>query len=137
MAKVLIVEDEPLVARMYQKALEYDTHQVMSVIGGDKAVIAAKEYKPDIIMMDVMMPVVNGIDALTNLKKDPETAGIPVVMLTNLSGTHDAELAKERGAQDFWVKKDVKPRELGQKIVQILQGINPPTEQVTNQNPQE
>jgi len=120
MTKVLIVEDEPLVARMYDKALSFDGFEVITAIGGDNGTKACKEGKPDIVLMDIMMPGMNGIEALGHIKGDAETAHIPVVMLTNLSGETDMELARERGASDYWVKKDLKPREMGEKIRAIL-----------------
>ena len=73
--------------------------------------------------MDIMMPEMNGIEALEHIKSDPETADIPVVMLTNLSGMHDIELAKEKGAYAYWVKKDLKPKDIAQKIREILGNI--------------
>ena len=106
MTKVLIVEDEPLVIRMYEKALTFEGFEVTSAIGGKKGIEATKKEKPDLVLMDIMMPEMNGIEALGEIKKDPEISAIPVVMLTNLSGEHDMELAKEKGATDFWVKKD-------------------------------
>jgi CheY-like chemotaxis protein len=122
MTKVLIVEDEPLVARMYEKALTFDKFDVVTAIGGNNGIKACKEEKPDIVLMDIMMPEMNGIEALGLIKEDPEISDIPVVMLTNLSGVHDIELAKEKGAVDYWVKKDIKPREMGEKIEAILEG---------------
>lgn len=120
MYKVLIVEDEPLIARMYQKALSFDDFTVTIAIGGKEGIQKAKEEKPDIILMDIMMPEMNGIEALEQIRADPEISDIPVVMLTNLSGTHDVELGLSRGANAYWVKKDIKPHEVGKKIKEIL-----------------
>jgi CheY-like chemotaxis protein len=120
MTKVLIVEDEPLVARMYEKALTFDGMDVSIAMGGESGIKKAREEKPDFILMDIMMPEMNGIEALEYIKNNPETANIPVVMLTNLSGDNDMELAKQKGAYDYWVKKDIKPRELAQKINEII-----------------
>ena len=118
--KVLIVEDEPLVARMYEKALKFDGFEVVTAMGGKSGIETAKAQKPDIILMDIMMPEMNGIEALEVIKKDPDNVNVPVVMLTNLSGIHDMELAGEKGAVAFWVKKDLKPKELGSKIREII-----------------
>src|SRR4030042_5971965 len=115
-----ISEDEPLVARMYEKALTFEKFEVICAVGGKDGIEEAKKNKPDIILMDIMMPEMNGIEALDIIKSDPVTSDIPVVMLTNLSGIHDMELAKEKGAEDYWVKKDIKPREMGEKIKKIF-----------------
>ncbi|HLE48863.1 MAG TPA: response regulator [Patescibacteria group bacterium] len=121
MTRVLIVEDEPLVARMYEKALAFDNFEVELAMGGENGVAKTRDWKPDIVLMDIMMPGMNGIEALEKIKTDPEIQNIPIVMLTNLSGENDMDLAKEKGAIDYWVKKDIKPKEMGKKINKILQ----------------
>lgn len=120
MIKVLIVEDEELVARMYEKALKLDGIDVSVALGGEDGLEKARNEKPDIILLDVMMPEPDGLQVLTNMKEDPETAEIPVVMLTNLSGKHDAESAMEKGAADYWVKSNLKTLDLGKKIKRLL-----------------
>ena len=128
MAKILIVEDEPLVARMYQKSLSFDSHEVVTALGGKEGLQKVKSEKPDIVLLDIMMPEPNGMEVLERIMTDPETKHIPVVMLTNLSGKHDAELAKSKGAVEFWVKKDAQPKELGKKIEEILSTSEQPQE---------
>ena len=82
-----------------------------------------KSEKPDLILLDIMMPEPNGMEVLEKIMTDPETKHIPVVMLTNLSGGHDAELAKNKGAVEYWVKKDADPKELGSKIKEVLSSL--------------
>jgi len=118
--KVLIIEDELLVGRMYQKALEFDAIDSELAVGGREGIEKSKTFKPDIILCDIMMPEPDGIDVLDTIKKDPETSGIPIVMFTNLSGKHDAELAMSKGATDYWMKKDSDLKELGGRIKKIL-----------------
>ena len=118
--KVLIVEDEPLVARMYQKSLSFSDIDSEVAIGGLEGLNKAKKILPDLILLDIMMPEPDGMEVLEKLKEDPDTKNIPVVILTNLSGKYDSELAKEKGAVDYWVKKDAEPKELGRKIEELL-----------------
>ncbi len=118
---VLVVEDEKLVARMYEKALLSQDFDVKVSNSGSDGIRMAKEFKPDIIMMDIMMPGVNGIQALEAIKADPETQRIPVIMLTNLSGKNDADLAMSKGATEYWVKKDIDPSEYGDRLRTVLQ----------------
>ena len=120
MSKVLIVEDDPLAARMYQKALSLEGFEVESAIDGEQGVQKAKEFKPDIIYCDVMMPRVSGIELLEQLKQDPAIADIPVIMLTNLSGKHDAELALKKGATSYLVKSENKPTDIVVHAKQFL-----------------
>lgn len=120
MIKVLIIEDEPLVARMYQQALKFYDIETVIAVGGKEGIEKAKSEKPNFILCDIMMPEPDGIEVLEKIKADPEVSNIPVVMLTNLSGKHDAELAKSKGAYDYWVKKDADIKELGERIKKVL-----------------
>ena len=120
MVKILLVEDEPLVARMMEKALKFDGFDVAVAIMGEEGLNKAKSEKPDLILLDIMMPEPDGIEVLERLKADDDTKAIPVVMLTNLSGTHDEELAKAKGAVGYWVKKDARPGEMGKRIRAVL-----------------
>jgi len=101
MTKVLIVEDEDLVARMYDKALKFEGFDVTIALGGQDGLEKVKTIKPDLVLLDIMMPEPDGMEVLEKIKTDDEVKDIPVVMLTNLSGKHDAVLAAERGAADY------------------------------------
>lgn len=118
--KVLIIEDEDLVARMYQKSLQFDDFDVEVAIGGKEGYQMIKDHKPDLVLLDIMMPEPDGMEVLEMIKGDPETKNIPVIMLTNLSGEYDSKLAISKGATDYWVKKDSNPTELGKKIKEKL-----------------
>ncbi|HLE48858.1 MAG TPA: response regulator [Patescibacteria group bacterium] len=123
MPKVLLIEDDPLVVRMYQKILTFEGFQVESAPDGREGVMKAKEVKPDLIFCDVMMPKMNGIEVLELLKSDAETKEIPVIMLTNLSGTHDAELALQKGAFAYMVKSEYRPKEVAAKAKELIAGL--------------
>lgn len=120
MMKILIVEDEILVARMYQKMVQSGGFEVKVALNGAEGIEKAKKLKPDLILMDIMMPVMNGIQALEKLKEDAETQNIPVVMLTNMSGERDSELSISKGATAFWVKKDLNAKTLKENLLAII-----------------
>ena len=120
MAKVLVIEDDELVSRMYNKALLAFGHEVEMARNGIEGLEKAKSFGPDIVLCDVMMPEMNGLEVLRTLKKDKQLKNIPVVMLTNLSGTYDAKMAKEGGACDYLVKSEYRPMEIAKKIVEYL-----------------
>lgn len=122
MARILIIEDDVLVARMYQKVFSFEGMSVEIANDGLEGVEKARVLKPDLIVCDVMMPRMNGLEVLDNLKSDPETKDIPVIMLTNLSGTQDAEKALSRGAISYMVKSKYKPREIAQEVKRELPG---------------
>jgi len=91
----------------------------------------AKSVKPDLMLLDIMMPKMNGLEALDKLKADPETKSIPVVMLTNLAGQQDAEMALQKGAIKYLIKSDYEPKQVSDMVKEILSG-NPAT---TNPSP--
>jgi CheY-like chemotaxis protein len=93
MAKVLIVEDDPLISRMYQKIFTFEQFEVEVAANGEEALDKVTLFKPDLVLLDVMMPKMNGLQVLEKLKELDLTKAIPVVMLTNLAGQQDAETA--------------------------------------------
>jgi CheY-like chemotaxis protein len=105
MGKILIIEDDPLVARMYQKVMGFEGMEVEVAENGLDGLKKAKEIKPVLILCDVMMPKLNGIEVLEHLKADKELKDIPVIMLTNLSGTQDAQAALSRGGGGLFSKE--------------------------------
>jgi len=121
--KILLVEDDPMVVRMYQRKLELEGFKVSLAFNGEEGLAALKKEKPDFILLDIMMPKMNGIEMLKMMKKDRETKDIPVVMLTNLGDKpEDVQKCKELGAEDYWVKANVSLKEVVEKIKKILAG---------------
>lgn len=124
MIKVLIIEDEELVARMYQKALVYDGFEANVAIGGRLGLEKVKSLKPDLVLLDIMMPGIDGIEVLEKIKSDDEIKNIPVVLLTNLSGNYDTKYGISKGAHGYWVKTELKTGELGARIKSLLNAKN-------------
>jgi CheY-like chemotaxis protein len=122
MAKVLIVEDDALMGRMYEKIFSHENHEVEISINGEEGLKKAKEWKPDIVLLDIMMPIMNGFQVLESMKIDPTLSSIPIVMLTNLAGDQDIEEAKEKGAADYIVKSNYTPRQILDMVKKILDG---------------
>lgn len=121
--KILVADDSKLITSLvkgiFENQLE-DNYSVITVFDGKQAIDAAIEHQPDIILMDWQMPVINGIDALIELKKNTKTSGIPVIMLT---GSDDITLAFENGAVDFIRKPFDKP-ELISRVKSSLAVVN-------------
>lgn len=107
MKKVLIVEDDDSLAAVYISRLEAEGFLVKRVPNGEEALAAALEFRPDIILLDVMMPKVSGFDVLDILRNTPETANLKVIMLTALSQEADRQRATELGVDDYLVKSQV------------------------------
>lgn len=106
-SKILLVEDDDALASVYQTRLQAEGFDVKRVPNGEDALAAALEYKPDLTLLDVMMPKVSGFDVLDILRNTPETAKIKVIMLTALSQDSDKERAKNLGVDDYLVKSQV------------------------------
>jgi DNA-binding response OmpR family regulator len=105
--KILLVEDDDGLANVYQQRLEAEGFTVQRVPNGEDALATALEFKPDLILLDVMMPKVSGFDVLDILRNTPETTNIKVIMLTALSQDTDKEKAEKLGADDYLVKSQV------------------------------
>lgn len=105
--KILLVEDDDALASVYQTRLQAEGFDVRRVPNGEDALAAAIEYKPELVVLDVMMPKVSGFDVLDILRNTPETAKVKIVMLTALSQDSDKERAKSLGADDYLVKSQV------------------------------
>ena len=105
--KILLVEDDKTLAKVYHERLLLEGFEVMHVDNGEDALAAATSFQPQLILLDVMMPKLNGFDVLDILRNTPETSNIHIIMLTALSQPKDAERARELGADDFLVKSQV------------------------------
>jgi CheY-like chemotaxis protein len=122
MVKVLIVEDDPLMSRMYQKIFTFEGYEVEMAGNGEEGLDKVRTVKPTIVMLDIMMPKMNGLQVLDKIKADPETKSIPVVMLTNLAGLQDAETALSKGAVKYIVKSEHEPKEIVRMVKEIIAG---------------
>ncbi len=106
-AKILLVEDDTALSAVYRSRLEVEGFEVKEVNNGEDALAAAMEFRPDLIVLDAMMPKINGFDVLDILRNTPETTNIRVIMLTALSQPKDRERAESLGADDYLVKSQV------------------------------
>ncbi len=122
MSKILIVEDDPLMQRMYQKAFAFDGYTVSVAGDGVEGLDKIRSEKPTVVLLDVMMPKMNGLETLGKIKADPEIKSIPVIMLTNLAGSADAEKALGLGAVKYIVKSEQEPKEVVKMVKEIISG---------------
>src|SRR3990172_5621808 len=97
---------------MYQKVFQSEGYEVFVAENGQVGLDLARTIEPTIILLDILMPKLNGMQMLQQLKADPKIAKIPVVILTNLAGTADAEKALGLGAVKYIIKSEHKPKEV-------------------------
>ncbi len=122
MAKVLIVEDDVFMARMYLKIFSHENYEVTVASNGEDGLMKARENKPDVILLDIMMPKMNGFQVLETIKSDPKLANTPVIMLTNLAGDQDIEEARKIGAADYIVKSNYSPSQILDIVKKVIEG---------------
>jgi twitching motility two-component system response regulator PilH len=118
---ILIVDDSPTEVHVFKKLLEKQGYLVITAADGQEGLDVAKRVHPDLIIMDVVMPVLNGFQATRKLRNDQETADIPVIMVTTKGQETDINWGKRQGANEYLVKP-VMPVELLSKIKALLNG---------------
>ncbi len=119
---ILVIEDDEMLCTMYETKLLLAGYECEVALNGIQGVTKAKLIKPDLILLDIMMPLKDGMETLTELKADPDTMNIPVVMLTNLSQPEQIEKSLESGAIGYMIKSNSDPQEVVMKVRQVLAG---------------
>ncbi|MCG2700696.1 MAG: response regulator [Candidatus Falkowbacteria bacterium] len=118
---ILIIEDEETISAMYKAKLEESGRfNVLIADNGVSGLEAARKEKPDIVMLDIILPQIDGFSVLAELKKKDSTKKIPVIMLTNLGTDEDKEKGKKFGAADYLVKANLTPAQVEEKIKQYF-----------------
>lgn len=117
---ILFIEDESALQKTFGDILEQEGYEMISALDGEIGLRIAKTKKPDLILLDLILPKVNGFDVLKKLKEGPETKDIPVVVLTNLEGVADIDKVIELGATTYLVKASYSLEEVVAKIKKAL-----------------
>lgn len=118
--KVLIIEDEEMLVNMYISKFEKEGFEIQKAINGKDGIAKAKEFHPDIILLDIIMPEMDGFMVLKQLKADDDTKNSKVIMLTNLGQDEDIEKGKQLGANDYLVKANLTPAQVVDKVKELL-----------------
>lgn len=105
--KILLVEDDTALAAVYRSRLELEGFEIHEVHNGEDALSATVAFRPDLIVLDAMMPKISGFDVLDILRNTPETTNVRVIMLTALSQQKDRERAEALGVDEYLVKSQV------------------------------
>ena len=127
MSKIFIVEDDPAIVKLLRYTLEQENFSVRSTASGTEAVRLVKEDLPDLMILDLMLPGMDGFEICKTLKKDPKTHAVPILMLTAKGEEVDRVVGLELGADDY-VTKPFSPRELVLRINAILRRGKVPVE---------
>jgi len=120
---VLIVEDDKFLRELAMQKLHAEGFTVQGVFSGQEALTALENFKPNVIILDLILPGMDGYEVLTRLKSNPATSSIPVIVLSNLGQVEDIEHAKKLGAVEFMVKAHFSFGEIVKKINTVLQTV--------------
>lgn len=117
---ILIVEDDLFLAEIYQKKFEMEGFKVSMANDGEKAVTDIKKKMPDLVLLDILLPKLDGFSVLEAIKSDNASKDIPVILLTNLGQQDDVQRGLEKGAADYLIKTHFKPSEVVDKVRKLL-----------------
>ncbi len=118
--KVLMVDDDKMLLDMYKERIQLAGFQVETSSNGEECLAKIHHVKPDIVLLDIMMPKVNGYETLASIKSDPQTKDIPVIILSALVRDINKGRAIEAGADDYIIKSEVMPADVIKKIENVL-----------------
>ena len=121
MAHILIIDDSPTDVRVFTTLLEKNGHRVSSATSAEEGIAAAKRERPDLVIMDVIMPGMNGFQATHTLSRDADTSAIPILIITTKSMETDRVWGLRQGAKDFMVKPVAESELLG-RIQKLIAG---------------
>jgi len=120
MKKVLVIEDDSFLVEVYATKFKKAGYKTILVTNGEEGLVKAESDKPDIILLDLMLPKKNGFEVLAELKANPKLKKIPVVVLSNLGQEKDIEQVKQLGADDYLIKSNVTMKKIIKRIDNIL-----------------
>ena len=125
MKKILIIEDEKFLLEMYQSRFEKDGYQVLTAMSGEKGLKLAQKEKPDLIVLDILMPGMDGYEVIKKIRGDAQIKEIPILVLSNLGQEEEIKRGLELGANDYIVKTDLTPSELIDKVKSMEIKVRP------------
>lgn len=118
--KILIVEDDTFLAGIYANKFEREGFEVVLAVDGEAGIKLAKKEHPDIILLDILLPKLDGFEVLEQLKVEKDLHAIPVILLTNLGQKEDVDKGLKLGAADYLIKAHFMPAETVEKVKKVL-----------------
>lgn len=121
--KILLIEDEEMLANMYEVKFKNEGYDLVKAMDGSMGLEMAKSMTPDFILLDIIMPKMDGFSVLKTLKEDAVTKNVPVMLLTNLGQDEDVERGKQLGAVGYLVKANITPSEVVAAVKRELEKL--------------
>lgn len=119
-SKILIIEDDVFLSNIYNKKFFNNGYEVILASDGKKGLSLAKQKKPDIILLDIMLPIMNGFEVLEEIRKDDEIKDTPVIMLTNINEQDEIKRGYNLGIKDYIIKTFITPGDIAEKVKKYL-----------------
>ncbi len=120
MAKILIIEDDRFLRELMARKLTQVNYEVVEAVDGEDGLQKIAEKKPDLVLLDLILPGIDGFKVLSKVKETPNLSSIPIIILSNLGQREDIERGLKLGAVDFLVKANFTPNEIVEKIKRLL-----------------
>ncbi|MFA6271807.1 MAG: response regulator [Patescibacteria group bacterium] len=118
--KILLIEDDKMLLEMYTAKFTREGFEIATAENGSDGLKAARDTKPDMILLDIIMPKLDGFATLKEIRKDENIKDVPVILLTNLGQDQDIQKGKDLGADDYFVKANHTPTEIVEKVQELL-----------------
>lgn len=118
--KILIIEDDKFLRELISQKLIKEGYDIVEAIDGEKGIEAVKSEKPDLVLLDLILPAIDGFGVLAKVKEDAALSQIPIIILSNLGQKDDIEKGLKLGATDYLIKAHFTPNEIIEKIKTVL-----------------
>lgn len=118
--KILLIEDDKMLLEMYTAKFTREGFEIATAENGSDGLKTARDMKPDMILLDIIMPKLDGFATLKEIRKDENIKNVPVILLTNLGQDQDIQKGKDLGADDYFVKANHTPTEIVEKVQELL-----------------
>ena len=117
---ILVIEDDKFLRELISRKLTGEGFDVLEAVDGEEGIKKIKEGKPDLVLLDLILPSIDGFEILTRVRDDPEVSSIPVIILSNLGQREEVEKGLKLGAIDYLIKAHFTPGEIIEKIKNVL-----------------
>ncbi len=118
--KILIVEDDKFLRELISQKLVKEGYDIAEAVDGEEGAKMAPQVKPDLILLDLILPGIDGFEVLSRIKADPQSSAVPVIILSNLGQKEDVERGFKLGATDYMIKAHFTPGEIVEKVRSLL-----------------
>lgn len=118
--KILLVEDEEIVIDLLQRKLQKEGYDILVARDGKEGLEKMREAKPDLVLLDIIMPKMSGFEVMEEMTKDPTLKEIPIIVISNSGQPVELDRAKELGARDWLIKTEFDPQEVLEKVIKQI-----------------